>query len=206
MKHKRPLVLVIDAADRVAKENPKFFFILQNFAKDCADKGILRVVFVSSEGVALPMLQSPSAWSRALRPIEVGEISDDDAVKYMELRGVWHDVALDAVKNITGGRFSLLMQRATLLMLESNKEWLAELEGRIEGRLKDREISRTHKAFFYLLSGEPVRKTALRDSKLSFTDIDYLLKENILSLHSDGTYSFQARYVQRFFEKQFMKD
>ncbi len=110
-KHQRPLVLVIDAADRVAQYDPKFFFVLQDFAKDCADKGILRVVFVSPEGVALPVLESSSAWSRALSPIEEGEISDEDAVKYLESEGVIHDDAVDAVKNITGGRFSLLTDK-----------------------------------------------------------------------------------------------
>jgi hypothetical protein len=204
-KHNRPMVLVIDAADRVAKKDREFFFTLQDFAKDCADEGILRVVFVSSEGVALPMLQSSSAWSRALRPIEVGEISDEDAVRYLESRGVGRDDALDSVKSVTGGRFSLLTDRATSFMLRSNEEWLVELEGVIEGRLKRREISPAHKVFAMLLSSHPVRDRSLLENKLSSSDIEYLLKENILSLHSNGTYSFQARYVQRFFEKQFKK-
>merc|ERR1711916_98932 len=112
-KHNRPIVLVIDAADRIAKDNPKFFGSLQYFAKDCADQGLLRVVFVSSEGVALPLLQSSSsAWSRSLPPIEVGEITDDQAVAYLVKRGVDEGNAQDAVKNITGGRFSMLVEHA----------------------------------------------------------------------------------------------
>jgi hypothetical protein len=204
-KHKRPLVLVIDAADRVAKKDPDFFFTLQDFAKDCADEGILRVVFVSSEGVALPMLQSSSAWSRALRPVEIGEISDEDAVKYLESRGVRRDEALDAVKTITGGRFSLLTDKATYNG-KSNEEWLVELERGIRDRLKTKNIQILHTCFRSLLAGQAMSKESLLENKLSSSDIEYLLKENILSLHSNGTYSFQARYVQKFFEKQFKKD
>jgi hypothetical protein len=51
-KHNRPLVFVIDAADRVTEKDPKFFEALQYFAKEFADEGFLRVVFVASEGVA----------------------------------------------------------------------------------------------------------------------------------------------------------
>ena len=52
-KHNRPMVLVIDAADYVAKEDPKFLQYLQNFAKSSADSNVLRVVFVTSEGTTL---------------------------------------------------------------------------------------------------------------------------------------------------------
>ncbi len=80
------------------------------------------------EGVALPMLQSSSTWSRALDSIEVGENSAEDALKYLESWGVGHDDALDAVKRITGGRFSLLTDKVN--KRKSNEEWLMELERR----------------------------------------------------------------------------
>jgi hypothetical protein len=66
-KHNRPMVLVIDAFDRVCKENPRFAIQLQEFAKDGADNGSLRVVFVFSRDEALPLLTSRSAWERALQ-------------------------------------------------------------------------------------------------------------------------------------------
>ena len=82
-KHGRPAVLVIDAADRLAKEYPAFLGTLQDFAKDCADSKTLRVVFVSSDGAALPLLMARSARSRMARPYEVGEVSDDQAVVHL---------------------------------------------------------------------------------------------------------------------------
>ena len=62
-KHARPAVLVIDAADFVAKEDSHFLEQLQNFAKVCADMGTLRVIFVSSDGSLLPVMRASSAWS-----------------------------------------------------------------------------------------------------------------------------------------------
>jgi KaiC/GvpD/RAD55 family RecA-like ATPase len=38
-EHNRPMVLVIDAFDRVCRENPRFVIQLQDFAKDGADNG-----------------------------------------------------------------------------------------------------------------------------------------------------------------------
>ena len=201
-KHNRPIVLVIDAADRIAKDNPKFFGILQDFAKDCADQGLLRVVFVSSEGVALPLLQSSSAWSRSLPPIEVGEITDDQAVAYLVKRGVEEENAQDAVKNITGGRFSMLVEHAGEFQSRSNAEWAEELSERLDALLKESSIDVANKGFRLLVDGA-MKKTVMLDH-FSSSQIDQLVKANVISLHSSGTCSFQARYIERFFEKRFL--
>jgi hypothetical protein len=150
------------------------------------------------------MLQSSSLWSRALCPVEIGEISDEDATKYLESRGAGHNDAMDAVKNVTGGRVTPLTHKAS--SSESNKEWMERLESNVQVKLITQNIQTLHKAFNLLLSDHGVGMSTLVDNKLSVPDIDYLLKQNIFSLHSNGTYSFQARFVQRFFEKQFKKN
>jgi len=200
-KHNRPIVLVIDAADRIAKDNPKFFGILQDFAKDCADQGLLRVVFVSSEGVALPLLQSSSAWSRSLRPIEVGEITDNQAVAYLVKRGVDENNAQDAVKNITGGRFSMLVEHAGEFQARSNAEWAEELDRRLSNFLDKAKFDANSKGFALLLECGVAERMLL--PYFSSSQIDQLLKANVISLHSNGTCSFQARYIERFFERRF---
>ncbi len=167
-------MLVIDAADRVAEEDAKFFRTLQDFAKDCADDGILRVLFVAFEGVALPMLQSSSAWSRALDSIEVGENSAEDALKYLESWGVEYDDALDAVKRITGGRFTLLTIKVAKER-NSNEEWLVELERRIRDRLKIKDTQILHTSFRLLLEYQPIRMASLLENKLSAADFEYFL-------------------------------
>ena len=56
-KTSKPLVFVVDNCNRLAVEFPKAFNQLQDWAKDMADRGFIRVVFVSSGGVAPRVLQ-----------------------------------------------------------------------------------------------------------------------------------------------------
>lgn len=57
-KHNSPMVLVLDQIDRIAKKDAEFLGMLQDFAKDCADKGILIVVFVASESLVTSLMRS----------------------------------------------------------------------------------------------------------------------------------------------------
>ena len=84
-KYKRPPVLVIDAADKIYKKNPNLLLDIQALAKDGADSGCLRVVFVISETSAFEMPQSHSHASRS-RTFLVGEIEDDEAVDWLRRR------------------------------------------------------------------------------------------------------------------------
>lgn len=83
LAHGRPATLVLDGVDVIAKEDPTFLDMLQNFARNAADAGVLRVVFVSSDGAASARLESRSEWSRAADPLEVGDISDVQAVDFL---------------------------------------------------------------------------------------------------------------------------
>ena len=89
-KHGRPATLVLDGVDYIAKGDEKFMGLLQDFAKNCADAGDLRVVFVSSDGTAPAFMMGRSAWSRAANPsrTEVGDIPDADARTFLVSSGV----------------------------------------------------------------------------------------------------------------------
>ena len=100
-------LLVIDAADKIYMKDPDLLFDIQALAKDGADSGCLRVVFVFSETSAFEMLQSHSHASRS-RKFLVGEIEDDEAVDCLVSKGINKENATDAVARITGGRFALL--------------------------------------------------------------------------------------------------
>jgi hypothetical protein len=50
-KHNRPIVLILDQVNRIAKQDPDFLGILQDFAKDHADRGSIIIVFIASEGL-----------------------------------------------------------------------------------------------------------------------------------------------------------
>ena len=87
-KYQRPMTLVIDGADALAKEQPLFLDRLQDYAKATADAGHLRVVFVSSDKTAIARMKPRASWTRSLVPLEVGDVSDADAVAFLVKRGL----------------------------------------------------------------------------------------------------------------------
>jgi hypothetical protein len=91
--YSRPMTLVLDSIDRLAMQCPAFLERIQDFAKDCADKKYLRVVFISSDAFALPILKSQSSWTRAGAPFEIGEVDDSEAIAYLISWGVPEDQA-----------------------------------------------------------------------------------------------------------------
>jgi len=152
-KHARPAVLVIDAADFVAKEDSHFFEQLQNFAKVCAGMGTLRVIFVSSDGSLLPVMRASSAWSRVLKPpFEVQDIGDDDAIEYLLGRSIARSVAEGAARTITGGRFSLLIDVASATANKPIAGITEELDDRAQSEVMVLKISPTHALFRALIA------------------------------------------------------
>jgi hypothetical protein len=199
-KHGRPAVLIIDAADYVAKKDPAFFADLQDFAKVCADAGALRVVFVSSEGAALPLMRAASAWSRALPPYEVRDIDDAPAVAYLVGRGVESAVAEEAVRTLTGGRFSLLLRVPNAATAASLAALRRTLDARTNAVLKGVGLDPAHALFRALLADGRLMEDAALDLAPAEA-LAALLRDNVLALHPDGAYTVHARHVERFLAK-----
>lgn len=202
-KHGRPMVLVIDSADRLAKKDPDFLAVLQDFAKDCADFGTLRIVFISSDGSALPLLMSRSAWSRAKQPaFEVGEITDEAAVQYLKDCGVSSAVAERAVRELTGGLF------ASLNHFVSNnsegrklEEIVEEMDNRTETTLLYLGMPPEHAVFQHLVANKRIRSKNAHKLKMSEKLTEDLVKRNILATHPNGTLTFHDRHVQVWFHR-----
>jgi hypothetical protein len=141
----RPAVLIIDSAERIATKHSAFFADLQGFAKDMSEQGSLRLVFVFSDGAALEQMQCRPAWSLAREPvIDVGDISDDDAVKYLVTRNVPQAQADEAVRTITGGRFELLRKYATGYVTAGNAAARDKLYGKLQKSLYKVEVDERH--------------------------------------------------------------
>ena len=204
-KHKRPAVLIIDAAERLAKKNPAFFGQLQDFAKDRTDEGSLRVVFVSSDGSVLEQLQSRSAKSRMRkRPFEVGDISDKEAVEFLKRKGVAEKQAEEAVRDITGGRFELLNDYFRVWRSAGNDATRQELFKATRDSLKLGGFDPTHKFFRALASQERVDVDPARNlwGDKHITALRALLEKNIIAAHPDLTFTFHSRHVESFFKQE----
>lgn len=76
-------LLFIDSADLLAKHEKDLFVHLVAHAKRAANAGFLTVVFVSSEGSILPIVQKLSGVSRCSKIYEITDICDKTAVDYM---------------------------------------------------------------------------------------------------------------------------
>jgi energy-coupling factor transporter ATP-binding protein EcfA2 len=194
--HGEPPTLVLDGMDLIARRDADFFLELQDFAKLCTDMGVLRLVFVFSDGRALPLLQLSSAMTRARTVYEVCDISDEEAVAWLQAQyQLADDRACEIVTSIAGGRFPLLRQCAD--SRGSPEEQRGVLDTRTAAELIRLGVSPSAPLFQALACDGRVKESAaaamLEDAKLQ-----ELLRLNILSVHPDSTYSFGTRHVARF--------
>ena len=198
-KHGKPAALVLDGMDLVAKKEPGFYLKVQDYAKKCADAGILSVVLVFGDGRALPLLQSSSAISRAGIIYEVGDVSDDDAVKW--LTEEYNVVAIRAaalVDSVAGGRFPLLMMCGT--STKSVDDLSDLLDRKTEVNLLRVGVDPTAPLFRTLLSSNSV-KEVVAFKLMPENKVQELLSLNILSAHPDSTYTFYDRHAMRFMQR-----
>ena len=203
-KHGRAPTLVLDAMDRVEKDDPSFFTKVQDFAKQCADDGVLRIVMVFSDGNSLPLLLSSSTASRC-EVFEVGEISKADAVQYVLSQypnsryGKDAGLAYELVKTVTGGRFPLLDSFGS--SDQSLQQIRAPLDIQVGQDLLLSGVDSSHPLFVALTSsGSLPYDLALQ--LLKKDTLKELLSHNILAAHPGKTYSFHTHHVETFFQKK----
>ena len=208
-RHKKPAVLVIDGADLIVKKNSEFFGDLQNFAKLGADMGVLRVVFISSDGVALDFLKSKSAISRSLPVLEITEVDDQTAIEYMCQKGMPRDKATLAVEEITGGSFTTMQEYLNqwAMKIPHEKIWEKRMK-KLEGILEKTQIKPDHQIFHELVAVDPI--SGVVDGKvakelLGVEKCEKLVQENILSVHPRGGYRFNSRFIRSYFVRNIVK-
>ncbi|RIA98869.1 P-loop containing nucleoside triphosphate hydrolase protein [Glomus cerebriforme] len=199
--YKRPMVLILDQIDRIAKKDPEFLGILQDFAKDYADKGSIIIVFVSSESLIPRLLQSRSAWSRATT-LQIGDISDEAAVKFLQDSGIEENISKYAVKYLTGGRFTLLnLFQNKYKMTPKNvlEEYKKHLFMSIKEDMRSMKLPKNHKIFIKLIESHAIDI----DQATNIIPLDMireLIEANILR-HQNYTVSFHSRYVENYFKE-----
>jgi hypothetical protein len=201
-EHGKAPTLVLDAMDLVAKKDSIFFCEVQDFAKACADAGIMRVVFIFSDGDALPLLLSSSAESRCDtdQVYEVGDISDADAVKFVVSRyGKDEQLAKELVETITGGRFTLLQNYGkSAKTLNAIRK---VLDIKTNTKLRSAGVSLTH-PMLKSLAASATLEIDVAEEMLEPSKISKLLLLNILAVHPNGTYTFNSRHVKAHIQRE----
>ncbi|CAI2190537.1 19455_t:CDS:2 [Funneliformis geosporum] len=193
-KHKRPIILVLDQVDRIAKQDPIFFGILQDFAKDHADRRSIIIVFIATR----------SAWSRVTIPFEVGDIPDEQAIKFLQDFKIDPKIAEHVVKYLTGGRFSLLKRFLSEHQINQGKNSFEEFKEKLFWETKRdlymMKLPRNHEFFLKLANVHHIEIEEAR-SYMPIDMIHKLVDINILKEHQDFTVSFHSRYVDTYFKE-----
>lgn len=101
--HGRVPALFIDGADLIAKNEQDLFLRMLVHAKDLANEGDLTIVFISSEGSVIPLVQQISGVSRWMKFFKVVDVPDEAAVEYLVNNGLSKELSQMFVE-YTGGR------------------------------------------------------------------------------------------------------
>ena len=107
-KHNQIPCLFIDEADLLAKKFPSRFSELVTKAKQYANEGILRIVFVSYEGHIMSLIQSTPSYSSAANIVEILDIDDKEGKEYLVKNGLPPGLS-EKVVEYTGGRMIFLL-------------------------------------------------------------------------------------------------
>ena len=117
-KHGVMPCLVIDNADLLAEAYPDKFQTLFLFAKDYANQGTLRVVFVISKGHTLQLIRSMVASSSIM---EILDYPDEEAIGYLDKSGMPHSLS-EKIVEYTGGRMSFLVNAIDICSIHSGNQ------------------------------------------------------------------------------------
>ena len=150
------------------------------------------------KGTVLPLLMKDSAVSRMRQPFEVGDVDDEGGVEFLMTNYKRsREVAEEAVKEVTGGRFSLLNQVGSSLR---DGDTVSEIRDVYHVNtavwLTEINVDPGHGLFQDLVKSRVIKTGAAR----SHLDPDTLDKLDVLAMHPNRTYTFQARHVETFFQ------
>jgi len=111
--------------------------------------------------------------------------------------------AVAIVDRITGGRFELLTTYRGLDSEAKVDAKVKQLEGQLLRDLTALQVPHDHPFLKALTAAGPegVAKDVFTASGLPMAKLAALLKANIIAAHTDGSYTFHSRFVQRYFQK-----
>lgn len=193
--------LVIDNSNLIATYHRNLLLEMQNLAKTGADHNFLKIFFVSSDASTLTVLRSSSAVSRG-SVVQVQDITDDQAIQYLVSSGVPVERANYAVKNITGGRFSELLNYLDQFSSMSDEKILFGKFLQLGIHVSSQKLACNHTLF------QEIRDNSLRMETreiVSAEVLNRLVSMNVLK-NLDSELSFHGRAVELFFEMAFSNE
>lgn len=140
--------------------------------------------------------------------LEIGDISDEQAMKFLTARFASRGKSDDkvrqqaerAVKEVTGGRFELLLKYYKTGFVDF-EAWRKMLDEKLKATLKDAGVLTTHPVFKHLVEKGACTNDDLDELGLSKQQLEALLAANVLAAHLSKEYTFHSRHVRTFFER-----
>ena len=168
-----PPSVAIDNTAQILKlpDGLKVLHLLQDTAKDAADRRNIIILFVSSERNVPSIIKSRSSVSRLHPSIILGDITDQEAIHYLSCMcpNASNNTITNTVR-LTGGRFSDLV-KATLLVCQENADQLQE-------------------ELFHVIS-ENIRRLKKETKSFQITDVTFDIAKCILK-SPDNTISMET--------------
>ena len=206
-------VLFLDATDLIAKCNKQLLISLITHAKFMANMNTLSIVFVSSEGSIMPLLKSVPGVNRATKIVEVNDIPDKDAVKYLMMGGIANSMAKKIV-DFLGGR--LVYLRSSIKLISVNKD-SSLTEDELFEEVKNEMIALTLEQQKSVISNQqpysgqilkeiskkefvsPSQFGSLQDKKAFNEAIDEMIRGNVLRYNKMGMLTWHSKLTKNYF-------
>jgi len=193
-KGQRP-TLVIDQINHLPHN---LILNLQERAKQWADDKKLRVVFVVSSGDAFRFMSGQGAWSRMHFGVEVGDLSEEESVKYLTGKKIPQEQAVK-IHNLTGGRMNLLERAESF---EETARFVEAMCGNEWGEFSQIDVVTAAERLAHALLSSPTKDVPIYDRKhLPGNMITPLLKPQVFCLHLNGRVGFESRPMEDFLRR-----
>ncbi|CAK0785858.1 hypothetical protein CVIRNUC_009070 [Coccomyxa viridis] len=111
-RRRRPAALIIDNAEQLGQAQNVMRDLLFT-AQQCADRGLLKVIFVSSDDAFISHMLGQSRCSKA-GSLEVRDLSEAEALEFLRLRDIPGKAAAQVV-DVAGGRLLELLAATEVL-------------------------------------------------------------------------------------------
>lgn len=134
-------------------------------------------------------------------PIEVGEISDEEAVEYLVSKSVPKPNAKRAVEELTGGLFAELNKYVRLHNTETIEDLIVVKDRVIRKELEKMDLPVNYRLFMKIHKDKMIGTDEALCLGLKQEKIDLLLAANILAAHPNETYTFHDRHAVHCFAR-----
>jgi len=171
---------------------------LQERAKQWADEKKLRVVFVVSSGDAFRFMSGQGAWSRMHFGVEVGDLSEEESVRYLIGKKIPQEQAVK-IPNLTGGRMNLLERAENP---EETERFLTSLCKNEWAEFTQIDVKNAAKNLAQALLNSPTNVPIDDDKIIPGDKITALLKPQVFCLHLNGDVGFESQPMQEYLRRR----